>query len=261
MLLETALLTKNFGGLTAVNNIDFKIDSGEIVAIIGPNGSGKTTFFNLLSGLIPPTSGTISFNGQHIHKMKPFNITALGIARTFQNIRLFGNMTVEENLTVSRHCRSSSTLWDTIKKSNKVCAESSLNAQKIKECLNFVNMYDKRNVKAKSLSYGEQRRLEIARAMATEPKIILLDEPAAGMNPSETDILMGIIHKLSEVGATVILIEHQMRLVMGLSHRVIVFDHGAKLAEGSPKEVQNNPEVIEAYIGSELKDDEENTVC
>lgn len=257
MLLETKALTKNFGGLKAVDAIDYHINNKEVVAIIGPNGSGKTTFFNLISGMIPVSSGSIIFDGNEISKRKSFEITALGIARTFQNIRLFGNLTVEENLTISRHCRTKSSVFDTLINSSRYHTENKETSEKIKDCLDFVSMYEKRSIKAKNLPYGEQRRLEIARALATDPKIILLDEPAAGMNPAEIDSLMNIITNLLSRCQAVILIEHQMRLVMGIAQRVVVFDHGVKIAEGFPKEIQNNATVIEAYLGSELDDNDD----
>ena len=252
-LLETRRLNKTFGGVHAIQDLDFAIDEGEIVSVIGPNGAGKTSFFNVISGIFEPDSGKILFDGLDISGHTPSQITKAGIARTFQNVRLFPNLTVLENAMVGQHCRTSSGIFAAVLRTPKFRREEQMIEEKAKDVLGFFGTrlvgyrFDQ---PAFVLSYANRRRLEIARAMATEPRVLLLDEPTAGMNPRETIELTELIGKLREDrGFTIVVIEHDMKVVQGVSDRVIVLDHGVKIAEGSYQEVSTNEDVIEAYLG------------
>ena len=252
LLLQANKVTKRFGGLVAVDSVDFDIPVGAIVSLIGPNGAGKTTFFNCITGFYMPEEGSILFDGTEVRGLKTHQITALGIARTFKNIRLFSNMPAIENVMVGAHARMKEGLFGAVIKTPSERAEEERILQRAKELLNFVGLSGKGNELAKNLSYGDQRRLEIARALATNPKLLLLDEPTAGMNPGETTAMVGFIRRLrDDLKLTILLIEHQMKVVMTISDRVSVLDFGVKIAEGSPTQVVGNSRVREAYLGKE----------
>ena len=246
-------ITKIFGGLVANDNVTFAIPRRSIVSIIGPNGAGKTTFFNMLTGLYKPTFGRIAFNGEDITGRRPDLIMKAGMARTFQNIRLFGTMTATENVLVGEHARMKAGLFRSIVRTPSQRREEKEAYDKARETLKYVGMHERVfDEISTNLSYGDQRRLEIARALASDPSLLLLDEPTAGMNPQESAQLTGFMQQLrDERGITILLIEHDMKVVMGVSERITVLDHGEKIAEGSPEEVRANERVVEAYLGKQ----------
>ncbi|ULH15785.1 ABC transporter ATP-binding protein [Deinococcus sp. KNUC1210] len=249
-VLSVSGLTKTFGGLLAVNSVNLEVPRASIVSVIGPNGAGKTTFFNMITGIYEPDAGSILLDGVDLVGLRPDQVTSAGIARTFQNIRLFASMTAEENILVGRHPRLKANYVDALFRTKRFHEDEASAREAAAVLLDFVGLKRASQELSTSLPYGDQRRLEIARALATNPKVILLDEPAAGMNPRETETLKALIRAIrDELGVTVVLIEHDMRLVMTLSEHITVLNYGAKLAEGLPHEIRNNPEVMEAYLG------------
>ena len=249
-LLETHAATKRFGGLTAVNDLTFDLDEGAIVSVIGPNGAGKTTFFNCIAGFYQIDEGTITLDGTEIHDLRPDEIARLGLSRTYQNIRLFGGMTAAENVLVGQHQHLESSWAAAVLRTRSQRAEEKEALEESSRLLEYVGLKGADDILASNMPYGDQRRLEIARALGTSPRLLLLDEPTAGMNPAETHEMTGLIRQLrDDLGITILLIEHEMRVVMGISERITVLDYGERIAEGSAAEIQADKRVIEAYLG------------
>lgn len=250
-ILKIANLRLDFGGLRAIDDLSFDVNRGEIFSIIGPNGAGKTSLFNCISGFYKPSQGDMFFQGTSFINVKPYNIARMGLIRTFQNLRIFGNMTAEENVMSALYCRNSSNVFDALLRSKRHKNEEQQAREKARKCLEMVSLEGVKDRIAKDLPFGILKRLEIARALTIEPTIIMLDEPAAGLNHQEKEDLIAIIKKIKAMGITTLLIEHDMGLIMNISERIIVLNYGKKIAEGKPLEIRNNPTVVEAYLGRE----------
>ena len=250
VLLEIKNLSMHFGGLKAVDDVTFNVNKGEIMSLIGPNGAGKTTVFNVITGVYMPTKGEVRYKGTLLNNLKPYQVTKLGLARTFQNIRLFKQLTARQNLVLAMHCRRKSNVFSSVLRLPSYKQEKAECNKRAEELLDYMGLLGEKNEQAQNLPYGKQRKLEIARAIATGAEVLLLDEPAAGMNPQETEELMNLIKSIrADLNKTVFLIEHDMKLVMGISDNIVVFDHGQLIAEGKPDEIRSNKRVIEAYLG------------